>query len=434
MKDTPSPAAHRSDERGIALVTVLLLLMMMSALGMALAVNGETETLIARNQISGMQAQAAAEAGLNHAVEVAIQYIFDWQTNGFSSVGLAVDDILTKADAGVSVNATLAFNSSMLLSADLFAEYEVEIIDDDDSGPGEDGDPLNDVNGTIIIRAIGWARDGLKVVLEALIAPTSYGAILTNGDLELAGNTSIEGDGGSVHANGDLDINGSASVDGDASATGDIGCGNPCGAVGGTTTEGAPEIEVPEVNASDYLGQADYILNSDGTVTNPSGTVVCDANGGSCFGWDWDGSGTWSAEDPTPSTTYYVEGNVDIGSNDDLVQVSIIAEGDVDMTANSTWTPDPDAGGLLLVSDGDFQLHGNPDIGTATDEGKIMVKGQIDIHGNTTIHGQLIMENQAVGNLTTSNILQGSVEIHYSGGFTGSRYTVTGWRDVRDAN
>ncbi len=86
MNDSPSPAGHRQDERGIALVAVLLLLMMMSALGMALVVNGETETLIARNQISGMQAQAAAEAGLNHAVEVATEYIFDWKANGFASI------------------------------------------------------------------------------------------------------------------------------------------------------------------------------------------------------------------------------------------------------------------------------------------------------------------------------------------------------------
>ena len=55
MNDFPSPALQRQGERGIALVAVLLLLMMMSALGMALAVNGETETLIARNQIAVLE-------------------------------------------------------------------------------------------------------------------------------------------------------------------------------------------------------------------------------------------------------------------------------------------------------------------------------------------------------------------------------------------
>ena len=54
------PAPRRQDERGAALVGVLLLLLMMSALGAALAVSSETETLIARNEVSAGQAQAAA--------------------------------------------------------------------------------------------------------------------------------------------------------------------------------------------------------------------------------------------------------------------------------------------------------------------------------------------------------------------------------------
>jgi Tfp pilus assembly protein PilX len=88
------------DERGMALVGVLLLLLMMSALGAAMTVSGQTETLIARNELAAAQAQAAAEAGLNHGVEVTTQYIFDWKSNGFSSIDLAVDAVLTNADAG----------------------------------------------------------------------------------------------------------------------------------------------------------------------------------------------------------------------------------------------------------------------------------------------------------------------------------------------
>ena len=83
MTTTPSPVVTRSDERGSALIMVLLLLMMMSALAAALAVGGQTETFISRNQRSGAQAHAAAEAGLNHAVELATTYIFEWNANGF---------------------------------------------------------------------------------------------------------------------------------------------------------------------------------------------------------------------------------------------------------------------------------------------------------------------------------------------------------------
>ena len=417
----------------MALVAVLLLLMMMSALGMALAVNGETETLIARNQISGMQAHAAAEAGLNHGVEVITAYILGWQLNGFASSGLAVDAVLTSAEAGM-VNG-LAINSTQILSADLFTEYQVDVLDDDDNGPGEDGDPLNDLNDTLVVRATGFARDGAKVVLEALISAISLPALLVNGDLELNGNTAIEGAAGSVHANGDLTLQGDASVDSDASASGDVDldCDTPCDV--GTSTSGAPEMEVPPVNASDYLGEADYVLTSLGTVVDQSsGLTVCTALATECFGWSFDlGSSTWSVEDATPGKTYYVEGNVEIGSNDDLDNVSIIAEGDVDIDGGPDWTPDPDAS-VMLVTDGDLNIHGNPNMGTSGAEGKIMVKGQLDIHGNPTIHGQVIVADEAVGNLVSTNVLQGSITIEYSGGLGSSTFTVTGWRDVRDAN
>lgn len=417
----------------MALVAVLLLLMMMSALGMALAVNGETETLIARNQISGMQAHAAAEAGLNHGVEVITEYILGWQMNGFASSGLAVDAVLTAADAG-SLDG-LTFNSTMILSGDLFAEYQVDVMDDEDNAPDEDGDALNDVNDTLVVRATGFARDGAKVVLEALISAIALPALLVDGDLELSGNTAIEGAAGDVHANGDLDINGSASIDGDASASGDLNCADPCSGVNGTTSEGASEMEVPPVNASDYLGEADYVLTSLGMVVDQSsGLTVCTALVTECFGWSFDlGSSTWSVEDATPGKTYYVEGNVEIGSNDDLDNVSIIAEGDVDIDGGPDWTPDPDAS-VMLVTDGDLNIHGNPNMGTSGAEGKIMVKGQLDIHGNPTIHGQVIVADEAVGNLVSTNVLQGSITIEYSGGLGSSTFTVTGWRDVRDAN
>ncbi len=75
MTDTHSSIVEQPTERGSALILVLFVLMMMSALTAALTVSGQTETLISRNQRSGAQAQAAAEAGLNHAVELATTYI-----------------------------------------------------------------------------------------------------------------------------------------------------------------------------------------------------------------------------------------------------------------------------------------------------------------------------------------------------------------------
>jgi hypothetical protein len=440
MNDFPRPALQRQGERGIALVAVLLLLMMMSALGMALAVNGETETLIARNQIAGMQAQAAAEAGLNHAVEVATQYIFDWKSNGFASIDVAVDTVLANADAGNLDG--LAMNTPLTISAGFNAEYEVSVLDDDDNGVGEDGDPLNDVNDVLVVRATGLAQDGTKVVLEALLSPRNLPAILTNGDLTLSGNASVEGSSGSVHANGGLTIDGSSvGVSGDVSSSGTLDCEEPCDQVDGTATEGAPEIAVPAVHVSDYLDWADYILNDDGTMTDPSGTVLCVADSTtSCNSWDWDSaSGTWSINSNTTTAgTYYVEGHATVsgspGSTKNPAEISIIAEGSIQISGSPKLTPDSPE--LLFVTDQDLKITGTIDtVGEAAlVEGQMLVKGQATILGNASLDGQLIVEDVDVGDLVTSNTIGGSVTITYTGGLLGGVFTVTSWRDVRDAD
>jgi hypothetical protein len=421
-------------------VAVLLLLMMMSALGLALAVNGETETLIARNQIAGMQAQAAAEAGLNHAVEVATQYIFDWKSNGFASIDIAVDGVLTNADAG-NLNG-LAMNSPLTISAGFNAEYEVSIFDDDDNGVGEDGDPLNDVNDVLVVRATGLAQDGTKVVLEALLSPRNLPAILTNGDLTLSGNASVEGSSGSVHANGGLTIDGnSVGVSGDVSSTGTLDCEDPCDQVDGTATEGAPEIAVPAVHASDYLDWADYILNDDGTMTDAAGMVLCTwSSKTSCNNWDWDSaSGTWSINSNSVTAgTYYVEGHATVagspGSTKNPAEISIIAEGSIQISGSPKLAPDSPE--LLFVTDQDLKITGTIDtVGEAAlVEGQMLVRGQATILGNASLNGQLIVEDLDVGDLVTSNAIGGSVIITYSGGLLGGVFTVTSWRDVRDAD
>jgi hypothetical protein len=439
MSDTP-PRIGRQDERGMALVAVLLLLMMMSALGMALAVNGETETLIARNQIAGMQAQAAAEAGLNHAVEVATQYIFEWKSNGFASIDVAVDTVLTNADAGNLDG--LAMNTPLTISAGFKAEYEVSVLDDDDNGVGEDGDPLNDANDVLVVRATGRAQDGTKVVLEALLSPRNLPAILTNGDLSLSGNASVEGSSGSVHANGGLTIDGdSVSVSGDVSSSGTLDCEDPCDQVDGTATEGAPEIAVPAVHASEYLDWADYILNDDGTMTDPSGTVLCvSTSKTSCNNWDWDSaSGTWSINSNSVTAgTYYVEGHATVsgspGSTKNPAEISIIAEGSIEISGSPKLAPDSPE--LLFVTDQDLKITGTIDtVGEAAlVEGQMLVRGQATILGNASLNGQLIVEDLDVGDLVTSNSIGGSVTITYTGGLLGGVFTVTSWRDVRDAN
>ncbi|MGH9257009.1 MAG: hypothetical protein ACRD3C_20815, partial [Vicinamibacterales bacterium] len=66
--------------------------------------------------------------------------------------------------------------------------------------------------------------------------------------------------------------------------------------------------------------------------------------------------------------------------------------------------------------------------------GQMLVRGQVFIAGNASLDGQLLVEDQDVGDLVTSNAITGSVVITYTGGLGGSVWTVTSWRDVRDAD
>jgi len=113
MTKTRNSIVELPGERGSALLGVLLLLMMVSALAAALGVSSQTETLISRNQRSAAQAQAAAEAGLNHAAELATAYIFEWKANGLPNVEAALDGLLVGPDGASGTASTDVDNGSL---------------------------------------------------------------------------------------------------------------------------------------------------------------------------------------------------------------------------------------------------------------------------------------------------------------------------------
>jgi len=471
---TSRPGASAHGERGAALIGVLLLLMMMSALVAALTVNSQTETFIARNTISATQAQLSSEAGLNHVVQLAVNYIFEWKSHNCGAgvggvdagVAAAVNTFLagpgaTSCDTPVgaaddSVEAFLTAlgappNTSMSFSSTVIAavQYQTEVFDDDDprSGgvalPGEDGDAANDVNGIIVIQATGRAQDGTKVVLQALISPSKLGAIVADGDLVIDGNVTVTGPAGqnTVHTNADLTFDGGSSeITGSVTATGDLNCDDPCTNVSGTVTAGATPIPVPEVHAADYKVWANYVLTSGGTMTNAAGAVLCTSNGKTtCNDWSYTAGDGWQLNSSTvPAGTYYVEGNATIsgspGSKDSPAVLSIVAEGSISITGSPKLAPHTTE--LLFVTDQDLKILGSIDLigESVVVEGQMLVRGQADIGGNASLDGQLIINDKPVGSLVTSNSIHGNASITYSGGLGTGTYSVTAWRDVRDAD
>lgn len=449
MTNTHHSIVDQPDERGSALIGVLLLLMMMSALAAALAVSGQTETFISRNGRAGAEAHAAAEAGLNHAVELATRYIFEWKANGFGSTEQAVDALLVGPDMVSGTVATNADNGSLgwgparpgitaaediplgtqlTIAAGINARYTAWVMDDDATAPDEGASGLlTDANERLIIVAEGYGPDNSRVRLEAVISPTEMGALITNGDLEITGSVDVSGAEGDVHANGDLDVGGSTTVSGTVTASGEY-----TGSLAGT--EGVPEIEIPEVHASDYLQYADFILTSDGRKTNLAGGLICNAP---CDNWTFDANGgpdgnpEWSIGSGAPTTgTYYVEGAVKV-TGSPAAQLTLIAEGSIDISGSPDFTADTIE--LLFVTDGDLEISGGLDIADPLNVGgQILVHEQIKLSGNPYLFGQIIVENApSVSGLVTLNEISGNVDIHYNGGLGGSTYSVTGWREIR---
>ena len=450
MTITRNGILKRLDQRGSALIGVTLLLMMISALAAALAVNGYTETLISHNEQVGMQAGAAAEAGLNHAVELATTFIDDWNTNGFASSDAAIDALLRGPDGMSGTVATDADNGSLgtrtgitaaeqiplgtllTVASGLDARYEASVMDDDATAPNEPtGDLFDDENGTIVIRATGYAEDDTKVVLEAMIGSVPNPAVLSDGDLDINGSVEITGTVGGVHSNGDLEIKGSkADISGTISASG-VYTGSAPGA------GGAAEIELLEIHAIDYRDRADYILTSEGEITDADGTVTCTDD---CDGWDFDsGKSEWTLEKESPLPgTYYVEGDVEIkkagkksakSDNDATANVSVVAEGSIKVTGNSNITAYDSE--FLFVTDGDLSIKGGS-VGEGF-EGQVLVHEQMKLDGNAWLTGQFLVEDAADDHdLVKKNEIKGNLTISFSGFANSSDFSVMGWRDVRN--
>ncbi len=439
------PVSIGRDERGVALVAVLLLLMLMSALAAALAVSGRTDTLVVRNHQTAAQARASAEAGLNHGVQVALAYIRSLPPQ---DVPNQLDVLLTTPGL-LAPGLTLGASVSIDGASDRDARYEVFILDDDDPSVAgddpdidEDGDPFIDVNMTLVVRAVGYASNNATVTLEAVIGPVKWPAILTNGDLTISGNPDISGDEGSVHANGDLTIAGSVTVSGYATASGAYDATKSKPKIDGKSGGGNPVIVVPPISAADYRTTADFILESDGSITNQGGTLLCAAGDKGChggYGWTFKGGNGWDLDGDSPTAgTYYVEGAASIKGNlaphgDKAPAVTILAEGSIDVAGPNGMDLQPaaNAGGIQFVTDRDLRISSNahlvPSLG-----GKMLVHEQLEISGNPDVTGQIIVEDApSEDNLATANRIAGNPDVEYDGGLNDNNFVMYGWREVR---
>lgn len=452
MTMQPPVTAVRS-EKGIALVIVLLLLAVMMGLTTGMTLSGQTDIAMASNELTYAGARAAAEAGLNRAIE---QIIADTTTNLLAGA----DGLVDADDPAAAVNADNGvipgIGNGPFTIGDQYA-YTLAILDDDDSSlymaalsapqlvqMTEDGSAYTSLNDRLILRAIGTGPRGttvtimrvLQSVATGAIPPTnttilSNPAILVGGNLDINGNITVGGNEGNVHANGNVTGGGSEDISGDITATGTVDDTlDPDGLKAG----GMPPITIPEIKAEDYKNLADWILTSTGTIQRASDSVTCGGAGPTCpTGWTFSG-GAWSASGAMPeASTYYVEGPVSVHGTgkSSLTSLSIIAEGSITITGNGKFRPENSAK-IQFVTNGDFALGGTVDADDSVDlDGQIMVREQMKIYGNSEFQGRVMVENRDSatnaydastnphgrrGDSTTeANTLAGNMTVTYNG-------------------
>jgi Tfp pilus assembly protein PilX len=451
---TESSNSVRS-EKGMALITVLLLLAVVSALTTALAMSGQTEVAMASNEVYYAGARAAAEAGLNRAAE----HLNDVATLNL----LAGADGNPNATADNGIVPTIG-NGPFTLTNQY--TYTLQIVDDDNPAlyvntltaaqlvqmnEQSPANPNVSQNNMLILRATGLGPRNTRVIVQRVINVTtipnitntpvqtqSNPAILVNGDLSISGSMVVGGSQGNVHANGNVTgSGGSYDVTGNLTATGSF-----YGDVhaDGLAAPNMPAVAVPEIKAADYKNLADFILPAGGgtPIDNlaPGGPATCGTGSARACpsGWTHSG-GVWSASGKMPtSATYYVEGavSVDGTGTSAMTSLSIIAEGNITLTGNGKYRP-ANTSGIQFVTNGDFQLGGTVNADdTINMDGQILVREQMDIYGNSAFQGRVIVENRdsasnvynAATNVhgrrgadaITANTLRGNMTVTYNGG------------------
>jgi len=477
---TQESCSHRgtSGERGIALVAALLLMLVMSGLAIALTASGRIEVAMGDNEEYYEGARAAAEAGLNHAAAVILGQIADPLTYELNDILKGPDGLSDPSNANASVNVDNGMISHLMFPAGPAGpwpveagsqySYDVRLYDDDDplmnTPPGtvfsneelvamgppdedpEDGTGLVDVNKRIVIRATGYGPRGTVAVLEQMLQPVKMPALLVDGDLEMAGNAQVVGAQGSVHANGDLEITGtSVFVQESATATGDLVADSSWAPQDGLASGGMPEIPVLDVHAINFIGEADFILRANGTITYPGSTTnLC---GATCqntipptysvrFGWNFVNAGPNSywrqLNDNVVSATFYAETNVQVGGTGITeLAMSILSTGSIEITGTPNLRPEPNSQ-LMFVTDKDLNIIGDL-TGSVLLEGLVLVREQIHFSGDTSLVGQVMVQNEphTAGTPVSANVVEGNFSLTYNGLIETLAYTVSGWRETQ---
>jgi cytoskeletal protein CcmA (bactofilin family) len=375
---------HLQNESGVALVTGLVVMVLLTAIGTYAIHMTEIDETIAGNLKTSKQAFYVAEAGLQHAKTFLNQHKSSWPTYASTTPQTLISET----------------------SLATLGTYTVTIQDAGGGGRR--------------VRSTGTTASQARAVVETVVRLGPYtpgNALTVGGDLTISGNPTIGGTQGGVHANGDLTLSGSPAIGGGATASGT--CESPC-------IEGQPAATIPAINPADFFSARDFRLAADGLVYDKNG-VVQPMAGGKWEGWGYS-AGKWTLSGNSAiNGTLYIEGTAAIsgspGSDANPWITTIIATESIEVAGSPVMRPpaSSDLGGLyrsgtenlLLVAGKDLKINGNPQQGF---QGVLAAHEQVKVSGNATLTGFIIAEDAAhAGTLVTEDVISGNMVLIYDG-------------------
>lgn len=268
---------------------------------------------------------------------------------------------------------------------------------------------------------------------------------------EVGGGTEYHGACSDSHVNGDYKVGSNLTTAGEVSATGTVE-GSPEDFDGdpAPAESGADSVDLPDLDPTDYCGDADYRLRNGYVVTmsSPPDSVVADESfDAQTWGYKaGDRLYELKDSDAIEAGTWCADGDVKlaggIGAPGSPLSLSLFSEGHIEADGNSMVTADhPDgfvfmSGGDLMFSGGSGTAFSDPDI-----TGVVYAGAECELKGSTNLLGQLVCFGRTQPgwseDLTGKSKLGGGTKLKndcsYSAGGSGGFAVVRrdrGWREL----
>ena len=431
---------YRWDESGMALITVLLAIALLTAVGTAVVSAGVVEFRTSLNHRSATQALLLADAGATHGLALLRGALGHYT---YTDVLLGADGVPDTDDDGVLMGFGLAASYELPDTGVLLAGGRYFVTVENDAGDSS-GDPFSDSNERMVASCRGETADGGRAEVRVMLEALTFPAIASNGDMALPGDPDVLGPCAGVHANGALTVSGNPIVDGDATASDSVIVSGEIRDPSGNVVEAAgdqPPIEIPDYDPIDYCGAADYVLRDGWVITvGPPSDSALAGSGPAALGWDWDpGDNEYQlGGNEAENGTVCAYGNVNISGNPgetgSAVLMTILAQGSVQVSGNPKLkAAHPDA--ILIMATGDVMINGNPHASGDNYSGMVYAGGQCMVNGNPRIDGYLLCHDApdppGALNLLDENQVNGNPSFTYDCSGLRRRTMVTAWWEAR---